>query len=271
LRARRATRGTPVKPPIRVERDGATAIVTIDREEAGNSISAEVVDALEGYFQDAARDAELRAVVITGAGDRFFAAGGDVKRYRELRSREQLRAAFERPRRLLDDIEIFAHPVIAAINGWALGGGAELSLACDLRVMAGDARIGFPYAKLSLVAGWYGAERLVHAVGQGAARALLLHGEPVDAAEAHRIGLVSEITAPGAALERATALAGELAARAPLTMAATKRVLHAIARESPSHARAVADREFEELWVSEDHREAEAAFAEKRTPHFKGR
>jgi enoyl-CoA hydratase/carnithine racemase len=260
-----------MNPPIRVTRDAATAIVTIDREEAGNSISAEVVDALDGFFHDAGRDVDLRAVVITGAGGRFFAAGGDVKRYRDLRSREQLRAVFEHPRRLLDGIESFPLPVIAAINGWALGGGAELSLACDLRVMAGDARIGFPYAKLSLVAGWYGAERLVRVVGQGAARALLLRGEPVDACEAHRIGLVNEIAAPGGALQRATVLAGELAAKAPLTMGATKRVLNAIARESASHARAVADREFEELWVSEDHREAEAAFAEKRPPFFKGR
>lgn len=259
-----------MNPPIRVARDGATAIVTIDREEAGNSISSEVVEALDGFFHDAARDGDLRAVVITGAGRRFFAAGGDVKRYRELHSREQLRAAFEHPRRLLDGIESFPLPVIAAINGWALGGGAELSLACDFRVMAGDARIGFPYAKLSLVAGWYGAERLVRVVGQGAARALLLRGEPVDAPEAHRIGLVSEIAGAGGALERATALANELAIKAPLTMGATKRVLNAIARESASRARSVADREFEELWVSEDHREAEAAFAEKRAPRFTG-
>lgn len=260
-----------MNPPLRVEHDGPIAIVTIDREEAGNSISLEVVEALDEFFHASARDDALRAVVITGAGSRFFAAGGDVKRYRELHSREQLRAAFEHPRRLLDGIEAFPLPVIAAINGWALGGGAELSLACDLRVMAGDARIGFPYAKLSLVAGWYGAERLVRVVGQGAARRLLLRGEPMDATEAHRIGLVDEVASPGAALECALVLARDLAARAPLTMGATKRVLNAIARESPSRARAVADREFEELWVSEDHREAEAAFAEKRTPQFKGR
>jgi len=256
---------------LSIERRDATAVLTIDREDAGNSISAEVVEALETFFADAEDDDALRAVVITGAGERFFAAGGDVKRYRELESREQLRATFERPRRLMDDIEAFPHPVIAAVNGWALGGGAELMLACDLRVIAAHAKIGFPYVKLSLIPGWYGAERLVAAVGETAARSLLLRGEPVDAREALRIGLVSEIAGDAGALERALALAGELAARAPLSLGATKRVLRAVRTESRSRMRAIADREFEELWVSEDHREAEAAFAEKREPRFRGR
>ncbi len=253
-----------------IERRDAVAVLTIDREDAGNSISSEVIAELEAFFQQAEDDVDLRAVVITGAGDRFFAAGGDVKRYRELETREQLRAAFERPRRLMDSIEVFPRPVIAAINGWALGGGAELILACDLRIAAQGARIGFPYAKLSLIAGWYGAERLVHAVGVAAARNLLLRGEPVDAQEAHRIGLVDEVATSGV-VERAMAIAEEFAGKAPLSMGATKRVLHAIARESRSRARSVADHEFEDLWVSEDHREAEAAFTEKRPPRFKGR
>lgn len=257
--------------PLSIERRGATALLTIDREHAGNSISADVIAALEGFFDGARDDPDLRAVVLTGAGERFFAAGGDVKRYRELASREQLRAAFERPRRLMDDIETFPHPVIAAVNGWALGGGAELMLACDLRVIAPHARVGFPYVKLSLIPGWYGTERLVAAVGETAARSLLLRGEPVGAEEALRIGLVSEIAGEEGALARALALAAELASRAPLSMGATKRMLRAVRTETGSRMRAIADREFEDLWVSEDHREAEAAFEEKREPRFRGR
>jgi len=256
--------------PVEISREGATAVLTIDRQDAGNSISFEVVEALEHFFRSAERDKELRAVVITGAGERFFAAGGDVKRYRELVSREQLRTSFERPRRLLDVIEVFPCPVIAAVNGWALGGGAELMLACDLRIADASARIGFPYARLSLVSGWYGAERLVAAVGQSPARNLLLRGHPVEAAEALRMGLVHEVVPAGSVNQRALEIAAEFAELAPLTMGATKRVLRAIERESHSHARAVADREFEELWVTDDHREGEAAFAEKRAPQFKG-
>ena len=256
---------------VSISRTDGIAVLTIEREEAGNSISTEVIEALEAFFESAGEDADLRAVVITGAGDRFFAAGGDVKRYRSLHSREQLRAAFERPRRLMDRIEQFPLPVIAAINGWSLGGGSELILACDLRVVAADAHIGFPYAKLSLVAGWHGARRLVETLGQGAARNLLLRANPVDAAEALRIGLVHEIAPKGEALTCALRIAAEFKDLAPLTVGATKRMLYAIANGSASHARSVADREFEDLWVSDDHREAEAAFEEKRTPVFKGR
>ena len=256
---------------VSISHTDGIAVITIEREDAGNSISAEVVEALESFFQSADDDPQLRAVVITGAGDRFFAAGGDVKRYRALDSREQLRTAFERPRRLMDRIEQFPLPIIAAINGWSLGGGSELMLACDLRIVAADARIGFPYAKLSLVAGWHGARRLVATVGQGAARNLLLRAHPIDATEALRIGLVHEIAAKGEALTAAMRNAAEFKELAPLTVGATKRMLYSISNESASHARSVADREFEDLWVSDDHREAEAAFEEKRTPVFKGK
>jgi enoyl-CoA hydratase/carnithine racemase len=257
--------------PLIVDRQDNTAVLTIDRRDAGNSISSGVIEALEAFFHDGPGDETLRAVVITGAGERFFAAGGDVKRYRALESREQLRAAFERPRRLMDDIESFPLPVIAAVNGWALGGGAELMLACDLRVIAPQAQVGFPYVKLSLIPGWYGAERLVAAVGETAARNLLLRGEPVGAGEALRLGLVTEIAGAEGALARSLAIAADLATKAPLSMGAIKRLLRAVRSESGTRVRAIADREFEDLWVSADHREAEAAFAEKREPRFRGR
>ncbi|MFT5449509.1 MAG: enoyl-CoA hydratase/carnithine racemase [Gammaproteobacteria bacterium] len=255
---------------VEITQTDGIAVITINREDAGNSINQEVVETLDDFFAEAQSDPALHAVVITGAGERFFAAGGDVKRYRELRSREQLRAAFARPRRLMGTIEQFPRPVIAAINGWSLGGGSELILACDLRVVAEDAQIGFPYARLSLVAGWHGARRLVSTVGQGAARNLLLRAKPIDAAEALRIGLVHEVAPRGEALTTALRIAEEFRELAPLSAGSTKRMLYAITNGSATHARSVADREFEDLWVSADHREAEAAFEEKRPPVFKG-
>ena len=139
------------------------------------------------------KDRDLVAIIITGEGDKFFSSGGDIKQYRELVTREQLQSAFARPRRLLDRLEALPVPVIAAVNGIALGGGAELMLACDVRIAAPAASIGFPYVRLGLTPGWHGAERLTRAIGYANAMHLLTTGEPVDAAEALRLGLVNRV------------------------------------------------------------------------------
>lgn len=256
---------------LRVERRAAAVLLTIDRPHAGNSISAEVTAALDAAVTSLEQESDFAAVIITGAGDRFFSSGGDIKQYRELVTREQLDSAFERPRLLMDRLEALPVPVIAAVNGIALGGGAELMLACDIRMAASGASIGFPYVRLGLIPGWHGAERLVRTCGYSAAMHLLTTGEPVDAAEALRLGLINRICDRPAVVDAALALAEKLAEAAPLSLAATKRVLQG-ARDLPlDEARRLADKEFADLWLSEDHREAEAAFAEKRPPVFKGK
>ena len=255
---------------LKVEhRDGA-ALLTIDRPHAGNSISAEVTAALEEAVDALERDRDLVAIVITGAGNKFFSSGGDIKQYRELVTREQLQSAFARPRRLLDRLEALPVPVIAAVNGIALGGGAELMLACDVRFAAPTASIGFPYVRLGLIPGWHGAERLTRAIGYANAMHLLTTGEPVDAAEALRLGLVNRVC-DRPVVEAALVLTEKLAEAAPLSLAATKRVLLAASHLPREEARRIAEDDFADLWLSEDHREAEAAFAAKRRPVFKGK
>lgn len=254
-----------------VERHGGAALLTIDRPHAGNSISAEVTTALGAAIDALEGDGDLVAIVITGAGDKFFSSGGDIKQYRELVTREQLRAAFERPRRLLDRLEALPVPVIAAVNGIAMGGGAELMLACDVRFAAPAASIGFPYVRLGLIPGWHGAERLVRACGYAGAMHLLTTGDAVDAEEALRLGLVNRVCRDGPVVEAALALAEKLAGSAPLSLAATKRVLLASRHLPRDEARRLAEDDFADLWLSEDHREAEAAFAAKRRPVFKGK
>jgi enoyl-CoA hydratase/carnithine racemase len=255
---------------LKVERRGGAALLTIDRPQAGNSISAEVTAALEGAVDALERDRDLVAIVITGAGDKFFSSGGDIKQYRELVTREQLQSAFARPRRLLDRLEALPVPVIAAVNGIALGGGAELMLACDVRFAAPAASIGFPYVGLGLIPGWHGAERLTRAIGYANAMHLLTTGEPVDAAEALRLGLVNRVC-DASVVDAALALTEKLAEAAPLSLAATKRVLLASSHLPREEARRMAEDAFADLWQSEDHREAEAAFAAKRRPVFKGK
>ena len=256
---------------LRVERRGRAALLTLHRPGAGNAISAEVTAALNAALDDLEGDGDLAAVVITGAGDRFFSSGGDIKQYRELVTRDQLNAAFERPRRLMDRLEALPVPVIAAVNGIALGGGAELMLACDLRLATPGAGIGFPYVRLGLIPGWHGAERLVRVCGYAGAMHLLMTGDTVDAEEALRLGLVGRICHDEPVVDAALALAGRLAESAPLSLAATKRVLQATARLPADAARGIAVDAFADLWLSEDHREAEAAFTAKRAPRFKGK
>lgn len=268
------TRAGTAAPPattevLSAERVGATQVLTITREHAGNAISREVTAALAGAVAALEGDRGLRAVVVTGAGSRFFASGGDIKQYRALETRAQLDAAFADARALMDAIEALPVPVIAAINGWALGGGAELALACDIRVAGVGARIGFPYVRLGLIAGWHGVERLARCCGYGVAMQLLALGDPVGAEEARRIGLVNEVV-EGDPRTAALALATRFHDAAPLSLAATKRVLQAAWMLPREEARRHAEEIFAELWLSEDHREAEAAFAEKRSPRFRG-
>ena len=255
---------------VTAERIGPAIVMTIEREASGNAISREVVAGLADGIRRAESDDGVAAVVITGRGGKFFAAGGDLRQYREVRDRSELAGAFGGPRALMDAIEALPMPVIAAINGYALGGGAELALAADIRIATRSARIGFPYVKLGLISGWDGMERLARCCGYGHAMHLLLTGEVLDADRAERIGLVSEVV-DGDALDVALARAGHFAEFAPLALAATKRALRRVFDAPGTSAREEVRAWFADLWVSEDHREAEAAFIEKRAPKFTGR
>ena len=256
---------------LRVERRGAAALLTIDRPHAGNSISADVTAALDEALTALEGEGDLVAIVITGAGDKFFSSGGDIKQYRELVTREQLHSAFERPRQLLDRLEALPLPVIAAVNGIAMGGGAELMLAWDLRLAAPTASIGFPYVGLGLIPGWHGSERLTRNCGYTNAMHLLVTGDRVGAEEALRLGLINRICDDVPVVDGALALVEKLARAAPLSLAATKRVLLGACQLPREEARRLAESAFEDLWMSDDHREAEAAFTAKRRPRFKGK
>jgi enoyl-CoA hydratase/carnithine racemase len=255
---------------VTAERQGDTLIARLNRPGDGNAINRALAVELAALVQACATDNALRALIITGEGPRFFCTGGDVKAYARVQDADTLNEVFDLIRNLLDAIEALPCPVIAAISGYAIGGGGELALACDLRVMDAGAQIGFPQSRLGIMPGWDGLGRLVSLVGRGAATRMLMKGTRISAAEAQAIGLVDEVAPPGEALAQALALAATLAETAPLSLAAIKQALRLAERSDGAALRVHAREAFTRLWFSADHKEAERAFAEKRPPKFNG-
>jgi enoyl-CoA hydratase len=254
-----------VSDPVSVQIEGRVALVTIDHPPA-NAISRAVVEGLRAAVAGAVAGGEVRALVITGAGSRFFAAGADVSEFPSAGG-----SVAEAGQQLTLEIERSPLATIAAINGMAFGGGCEVALACDIRIAARTARLGQPEINLGIIPGWGGTQRLVRVVGQGRAMPLLLTGDPVDAETALSIGLVSQVVDGAELTATALALAERLAGKAPLAVAATRRaVLEGMALPI-ADALEVERREFAGLFATADAREGVSAFLEKRTPTWTGR
>ena len=252
------------------ERRGEVALLTLSRPEQLNALSRAMLGALAGRIHELAADAALRAVIVTGAG-RAFAAGADIAEMQRMTPLEAL--AFSRlGHDTFAGLEALPVPVIAAVNGFALGGGLELALACDWIYAARRARLGQPEVNLSLIPGFGGTSRLPRRVSAGWARELVLSGEPIGAETAERIGLVNRVFDDEAALlEGALATAQTLAKKGPLALARAKRVLHEAGDADVRTAHALEQQAFAGLFASEDRAEGLAAFVEKREPRFRGR
>lgn len=253
---------------VHVEKRVAALVLTIDRPSAGNAVNLPTAEALLSALASA-DDPDLRAIIITGSGDRFFCAGGDLKAYQMIETPELLESTFGAVRKFLDALEECPLPVIAAINGYALGGGMELALACDLRFATRSAVVGLPQTRLGLIPGWNGVERLVETVGRSKAINLLLKGERLDAAHAEQIGLL-DLVVDGPVLKAALDYADSLQEGAPLAVRACKRAVLSALKLPRRDSQPVTSAIFEQLWFSADHREAERAFIEKRNPIFRG-
>ena len=254
---------------VRSERRGRVGLLTLNRPDALNALSRALLGALEQGIRELADDAELRALVVTGEG-RAFAAGADIA---EMRGFSPLEAqAFSRlGHRVFGALEALPIPTIAAVNGFALGGGCELALACDWIYAAHRARFGQPEVALGLIPGFGGTSRLVRRVGLGWARELVLSGEPIGTEIAERIGLVNRsFEDAGALLEAALAAGESVAARGPLAVAAAKRLMGEGQDADVRVAHALEQGAFGVVFASEDRAEGIDAFLARRDPKFQG-
>jgi enoyl-CoA hydratase len=260
----------PTSPTnVLVETRDGVAFVTISRPEALNALNAKVLGELECRFAGLRADAAVKAIVVAGAGEKSFVAGADIAELAKMTPAEA-RAASERGQRVFDAVEGCGKLVVAAVNGFALGGGLELALACHVRIAAAEAKLGLPEVSLGLIPGYGGTQRLARLVGTGRALEMILSGDMVDAATAERMGLVNrvvpraELAAAAEAFARKVMTRGPMAVRFALDAAlggGTQSVGAGLARERDLFAL---------CFATDDMREGTRAFLEKRRPDFKG-
>jgi len=253
---------------ISVRRLGATAVIAIDNPPV-NALHPEVADEILAAVDGFRGDAGIRSLVLTGTG-RFFVAGGDIKYFQTLDrvSAEQYALGIQRAQAALHELSV---PVIAAVNGVALGGGCELIMSCDIRIADEQAMLGQPEVRLGVIPGAGGMQMLPRLVPIGIAKRLLFTGDRISAREALSIGLVDEVVDHGKALEAATALAARINANAPQAVANAKRCVNRGLNMALSEALRLDSFLFGSLFESSDVKEGVSAFIEKREPHFTGR
>ncbi len=253
-----------------LDRHGAVALLTINRPKVLNALNTATLDELRQAVLDLTQDTGVRVVILTGAGEKSFVAGADINELAVQRPAEGKEHALH-GQHVFDLIENMGKPVIAAINGYALGGGCELAMACTLRIAATTARLGQPEITLGLLPGYGGTQRLPRLVGKGVALELLLTGRQVEADEALRIGLVNRVVPPESLMTEAMAMASDLASKPPIAM---RYIIEAVNRGlevSFDKAQFLEATLFGLVASTDDMREGTSAFLQKRKPQFKGR
>ena len=257
------------EPLVVVERhaEERTALVRLNRPKQLNALNGAVMDALCAALEELDRDEAVRAIVVTG-NERAFAAGADIG---EMATASPIDMLITNRIGQWDRIRKVTKPVIAAVNGWALGGGCELAMTLDLIVAGEGARFGQPEISIGVIPGAGGTQRLTRAIGKGRAMEMILTGEPITAREAEAAGLVARVSQDELVVEDALALAAKIATKSPIALRVAKEAVNAAYEMSLTDALAHERRLFYLLFASEDQKEGMAAFLEKRSPDFKGR
>ncbi len=249
--------------------DDGVALITLDRPEALNALSQRLVAELSAAFRQARTDAAVKGVVVTGAGEKAFAAGADIAEFADMDPLTAHRFAV-RGQGVMTQIESMAKPVVAAVNGFALGGGCELAMACHLRVASENAQFGQPEVQLGLIAGYGGTQRLPRLVGRGIATELLLTGDRISAQRAYETGLVNRVVSSEDLLQTAREVVLKIASKAPVAVAMTLQAVRASDLPLPQGLQQEAAL-FAQCVATEDFVEGVGAFLGRQTPEFQGR
>jgi enoyl-CoA hydratase len=255
---------------ILLKSDGPLASLTVNRPKVLNALNVQVLDELAAAFTELHTNSEVRAIIVTGAGERSFVAGADIAAMAEQLPPEAAKLA-EKGHHIGDLIALLPQPVIAAVNGFALGGGLELALACDVIFASKNAKLGQPEVNIGVIPGFGGTQRLIRRVGPGHAARMIFSGEPVSAEEAHHMGLVDVLCEPATLLEEASALGRKIASRAPVAVGHAKRALRASFELPLKEGNRLEQQLFAELFATHDQKEGMSAFLAKRPPAFLGK
>jgi enoyl-CoA hydratase len=252
------------------DKKGPIGYVTLNRPKVLNALNKATISELRIAFEDARDDLAIRGVILTGAGEKAFAAGADIAEVAN-NTAVEAEAATRRGQALTDLIENLGKPVIAAVNGFALGGGCELAMACTIRIAGEGAKFGQPEVKLGVMPGYGGTQRLPRLVGRGRALKLVLSGEIIDAAEAYRIGLVDELEPDAHVLERAETVLKKIIANAPLSVKYALEAVNNGLETSVAEGLLIEASLFAVCASTDDKKEGTSAFLEKRAPKFLGK
>ena len=255
---------------ILLEKKDSIAYVTVNRPKVLNALNMATMEELRAVFHDIKNDAAIRVVIFTGAGEKAFIAGADISEF-EKQDAVLGKEYAHRGQSVLNLIENLGKPVIACINGFALGGGCEMAMACTMRLASESAKLGQPEVKLGIIPGYGGTQRLPRLVGKGIAMQMVLTGEMITAQEAHRIGLVNEVTAPADLIPRAEAIAGKIIANAPLAVKYAMEAVNKGMEMTLAEGLFLEATLFGVCCATEDKKEGTAAFLEKRAAQFKGK
>ena len=242
--------------------------ITINRPDSLNALNNQTMDEIQVAFQHAYDEDDVKGVIVTGAGEKAFVAGADISEISEL-NEVNGRKFSENGQEVFSNIEGFEKPVIAAVNGFALGGGCELAMACHLRIASENARFGLPEVKLGLIPGYGGTQRLTHLIGRGKAVEMMMTGEMITAQEALHLGLVNHLVTSGELMDKCRGVMKQIIDQAPMAIANIIRSVNASFDPEENGYQTEAN-SFSNCVRTEDFKEGTSAFLEKRTPNFKG-